>query len=70
MSRRGRPRKVSAERARQVTVAAVTAVQKSTLSSVVCYLSSPLGLRHELAIIDAHIGYLKKAKPEGWKACV
>jgi len=70
MSRRGRPRKVSAERAKQVTVAAVTAVQKSTLSSVVGYLSSPLGLRHELVIIDAHIGYLKKAKPEGWKAYV
>jgi len=70
MSRRGRPRKVSAERAKQVTAAAVTAVQKSTLSSVVGYLSSPLGLRHELVIIDAHIGYLKKAKPQGWKACV
>jgi len=70
MSRRGRPRKVSAERAEQVAAAAVTALQKSILDSVVGYLSSPLGLRHELEVIDAHIGYLKKAKPKGWKACV
>ena len=70
MSRRGRPRKVPTEHAKQVTAAAVTALRKSILGSMVVYLSSPVGLRHELVIIDAHIGYLKKAKPKGWKAYV